>query len=74
MPALAVALNDESLATVSSDGLNLVDVRISGDRIGPELGIIRVTGGAYEDGAAKQLDLGGRARVGRGRYRERRIP
>jgi hypothetical protein len=54
MSALAVALNDESLATVSSDGLNLVDVRISGDRIGPELGILRVTGGAHEDGAAKQ--------------------
>lgn len=53
MPALAVTLNGDPLVTVSSEGLSLVDVHVSGDRLVPELAILRVTGGYYEDGGAK---------------------
>jgi hypothetical protein len=50
MSAFAVELNDRPVVTVSTDGLDLLDVQISGDRIGPELANLRVSGGSYPDG------------------------
>ena len=50
MPAVTVALNDRPILTVSTDGLDLLDVQVSGDRIGPELASLRVCGGSYPDG------------------------
>jgi hypothetical protein len=50
MAALAVALNDEPVVTVATDGIDILDVHVSGDCIGPELASLRVSGGAYPDG------------------------
>jgi hypothetical protein len=50
MPALAVALNNEPVVTVGTDGLDIVDVHVSGDRLGPELAILRASGGSHPDG------------------------
>lgn len=46
-PALAVSLNGELLATVSTLGLNVVSVHVHGDMNGPELASIEVHGGLY---------------------------
>ena len=50
MPALAVSLNGQPVVTVSTDGLDLLDVRIAGDRLGPELASLSVSGGLYPEG------------------------
>jgi hypothetical protein len=50
MPALAVALNNAAIVTVTTDGLDILDVQVSGDCIGPELASFRVSGGSYPDG------------------------
>jgi hypothetical protein len=50
MPALAVVLNGGALVTVGTDGLDAVEVRVGGDRRGPEVGHVEVSGGAYPEG------------------------
>lgn len=47
MPGLAVLHNGQHLVTISTEGLNVVDVQVSGDRIGPEFASIRAMGGHY---------------------------
>ncbi len=51
-PALAVTLNGELLATVSTLGLNVVSVRVHGDVNGPDFASIGANGGLY--GEAKE--------------------
>ena len=46
-PGLAISLNGTELVTVSSDGLNILSVRVAGDRITPEFATLDVTGGLY---------------------------
>jgi hypothetical protein len=47
-------LNGDPLATVSSDGLSLVDVNVSGDCVGPELAILRISGSAHDEERPKK--------------------
>ncbi|HNL90723.1 MAG TPA: hypothetical protein PKH05_16715 [Nitrospira sp.] len=49
MPALSITLNDERIVTVASDGLDLIDVTVGGDRLGPERAVLRVSGGSFDD-------------------------
>jgi hypothetical protein len=46
MPAIRVLVDDVVLATVPTDGLDLVTVHVSGDVVG-ELGLLHVAGGIY---------------------------
>lgn len=48
MPALSVTLNGQFLVSVATEGLDLLDVNVGGDRIGPEPGHLDVTGGSSE--------------------------
>lgn len=50
MPALRTLIDGVPLATVSSDGYNLLSVRVSGTRINEELATIEVSGGIYPEG------------------------
>ncbi len=50
MPGLEVSLNGNHVATVSTEGLDLVGVRVHGDLIGPEFASLDVSGGLYGDG------------------------
>jgi len=50
MPGLAVTLNGVDLVAVSTDGLNVLGVRVHGDVIGPEFAAIDVSGGLYGEG------------------------
>jgi hypothetical protein len=52
---LKVTLNGEELATISSDGLNMINVRVHGDRIGPELADLDISGGVYGEEVGKHL-------------------
>lgn len=45
---LAVSLNGKCLVTVSTEGLNILTVRVHGDVIGPEFASIDMSGGLYE--------------------------
>jgi hypothetical protein len=47
MPGLAVSLNGTNLATVSTEGLNVVGVRVHGDVVGPEFAAVDLSGGLY---------------------------
>lgn len=47
MPGLAVSHNGQNLVTISTEGLNVVVVRVQGDRIGPEFASIQAIGGRY---------------------------
>jgi hypothetical protein len=49
MPGLAVSLNGTHLVAVSTEGLNILTVRVHGDVIGPEFSSIDVYGGHYGD-------------------------
>jgi hypothetical protein len=44
-PGLTITLNGTELVTVSSEGLNILNVRVHGDRIGPEFANLDVSGG-----------------------------
>jgi hypothetical protein len=46
-PGLAVALNGTELVTVSAEGLNILNVRVHGDRISPDFANLEVSGGRY---------------------------
>ncbi|WP_263773035.1 hypothetical protein [Propionivibrio soli] len=46
-PALAISLNGTELVTISSDGLNILSVRVFGDRITPDFANLDVSGGLY---------------------------
>ena len=50
MPALRTLIDGVPIATVSSDGYNLLSVYISGTRINEELATIEVSGGMYPKG------------------------
>jgi hypothetical protein len=54
MPALSVALDEEHLLTVATDGFDVLDVGVSGDRLGPERATLRVSGGSYPEGRESQ--------------------
>jgi hypothetical protein len=54
MPALSVTLNGEHLVSVATDGFDVIDVSVSGDLLGPEHAILRVSGGSYPDGQKSQ--------------------
>ena len=47
MPALSVTLNGEHLVSVATDGLDVIDVRVSGDLLGPEHGHLEISGGSH---------------------------
>lgn len=49
MPGFIVSLNGKSLLAVSTEGLNVLSVRVHGDLISPEFALIDVSGGHYED-------------------------
>lgn len=46
-PGLAITLNGAELVTISSEGLNILSVRVFGDRITPEFANLDVSGGLY---------------------------
>ena len=46
-PGLAISLNGTELVTISSDGFNILSVRVFGDRISPEFANLDVSGGLY---------------------------
>jgi hypothetical protein len=52
MAALSVALNDQFLVSVATNGFDLVDVSVSGDVMGPKHAILRVSAGSYPEGQA----------------------
>ena len=47
MVGFAVKINGTILVSVSNEGLNILNVRLSGDIHGPELAAIEVIGGYY---------------------------
>ena len=47
---LAISLNGTELVTISSEGLNILNVRVHGDRISPEFANLDITGGLYVEG------------------------
>ena len=49
-PGLAITLNGTELVTISSEGLNILSVRVHGDRIGPEFANLDISGGLYGEG------------------------
>ena len=55
MPGLTVALNGERLAAVSTEGSNVLSVRVQGDVVGPEFASLDVSGGLYGQGESKHL-------------------
>jgi len=54
-PGLAVSLNGIQLLTLSSDGLNILNVGVSGDRISPEFANLNISGGLYGEEDEKHL-------------------
>jgi hypothetical protein len=48
-PGLVVLVNKAVVAAVSSENLNILSVRIHGDVLSPEVGVLDVTGGYYGD-------------------------
>lgn len=54
-PGLAVSLNGSQLLTISSEGLNILGVRVSGDRISPEFASLYISGGLYGEEDQKHL-------------------
>lgn len=46
-PGIKISLNGTELVTISSDGLNILTVRATGDRISPEFASLDVSGGQY---------------------------
>ena len=54
MPALSVTLNGEPLVSVATDGVDVVDIGVSGDLLGPEHATLRISGGSYPDGQESQ--------------------
>lgn len=56
MPALSVSVDGTHIATVCTDGYNMLSVRISGTRIDENLAELEVTGGTFpEDGESNYL-------------------
>lgn len=55
MPALSVTLNGEFLACVATDGMDVIDVCVSGALLGPEHATLRINGGSYADGQESQF-------------------
>jgi hypothetical protein len=55
MPGLAVAVNGTRLAAVSTEGSNVIGVRVHGDVLGPEFAVVEVSGGLYGEGDPKHL-------------------
>lgn len=55
MSGLAVAVNGSRLVAVSTEGSNVIGVRVHGDVLGPEFAAIEVSGGLYGEGEAKHL-------------------
>ncbi|MBX3678494.1 MAG: hypothetical protein KF853_15880 [Rhodocyclaceae bacterium] len=49
-PGLAISLNGKELVTISSDGFNILGVRVFGDRISPEFANLDISGGLYGEG------------------------
>ncbi len=49
MPALRVSIDGTSIATVSTDGHDLLDLRIHGTRIDEELAMLDLTGGSFPE-------------------------
>ncbi|MGZ8144523.1 MAG: hypothetical protein ACXWTG_10210 [Methylosarcina sp.] len=55
-PGLAISLNGTELVTISSNDLNILNVRVFGDRITPEFANLDINGGLYgEEGDQKHL-------------------
>jgi hypothetical protein len=49
MPGFVVSLNGKRTVAVSTEGLNVLAVRVHGDLTGPEFAFINVSGGYYGD-------------------------
>jgi len=54
-PGLAVSLNGSQLLTISSEGFNILGVRVSGDRISPEFASLDISAGLYGEEDQKHL-------------------
>ena len=54
MPGLAVTVNGREVATVSTEGYNLLGVRVAGDLISEEFANLDVSGGLYGEGDKSQ--------------------
>jgi hypothetical protein len=55
-PGLKVALNGAEIVTISADGLNMLAVRVHGNRLNPEFAVLDVSGGLYgEEQETKHL-------------------
>jgi hypothetical protein len=50
MPGLAVSVNGKEIVTVSTEGYNLLAVRVSGDLISEEFATLDMSGGLYGEG------------------------
>ena len=46
----AISLNGTELVTLSSEGLNILNVGVHGDRISPEFAKLDISGGLYGEG------------------------
>lgn len=56
MPALSVAVDGKHIATVCTDGYDVLSVRISGTRVDENLAELEIAGGSYpEDGESNYL-------------------
>lgn len=54
MPGLAVTVNGREIATVSTEGYNLLNVRVAGDLVSDEFASLDVSGGLYGEGEKSQ--------------------
>jgi hypothetical protein len=54
MAAITVELNSQRLVAVGTEGIDLIAVNIDGDRFGPDLAVLRVTGGTYPEGGESE--------------------
>lgn len=54
MPGFAVTINGRGVATVSTEGYNLLSVRVAGDLISDEFASLDVSGGLYGEGDKSQ--------------------
>ena len=50
MPALTVSIDGKAIATVSTDGYDLLSVRVGGTRIDEDLADLEVSGGSFPEG------------------------
>jgi hypothetical protein len=54
MPALRISLDGVTIATIATNGLDLLDIRVSGMRFSEDFADLRVSGGSFDTGGASR--------------------